>query len=127
MDYSNGFLTVCILTFSTAVCILGLILGVVFIFFQRQRDEHLLDDIHHTTSTKKLSGSKLFFDWLLQEKSNSSTARHSSSNKTNKNNKNNKNIPNGGAYWRKLVTRGQDLWREGWITEFNERVWESDL
>ncbi|KLO96532.1 uncharacterized protein LW93_13634 [Fusarium fujikuroi] len=48
MDYSNGFLTVCILTFSTAVCILGLILGVVFIFFQRQREEQLLDDIHHT-------------------------------------------------------------------------------
>ncbi|KAF5641563.1 uncharacterized protein FTJAE_4040 [Fusarium tjaetaba] len=48
MDYSNGLFTVCILAFSTTVCILGLILGVVFIFLQRQRDEQLLDDIYNT-------------------------------------------------------------------------------
>jgi hypothetical protein len=48
MDYSNGLFTVCILAFCTTVCILGLILGVVFIFLQRQRDEQLLDDIYNT-------------------------------------------------------------------------------
>ncbi|QGI69136.1 hypothetical protein CEK26_013093 [Fusarium fujikuroi] len=64
MDYSNGFLTVCILTFSTAVCILGLILGVVFIFFQRQREEQLLDDIHHTITQP--------FSFIMIKLSNSS-------------------------------------------------------
>ncbi|KAF5581700.1 hypothetical protein FPCIR_9955 [Fusarium pseudocircinatum] len=102
MNYSNGLFTVCILAFSTAVCILGLILGVVFIFLQRQRDEQLLDDIYNT------------------EKGISSIARDSSSNK------NNHNVPNGGAYRRKLVTWRQDLWHEGCITQFNRRVWESD-
>ncbi|KAG4254205.1 hypothetical protein FPRO04_06459 [Fusarium proliferatum] len=98
MDYSNGFLTVCILTFSTAVCILGLILGVVFIFFQRQREEQLLDDIHHTVCAAiEASYDAENFGCVNDEQtqSNSSTARHSSSSK---NNKNNKNIPNGDAY-----------------------------
>ncbi|EXK90408.1 hypothetical protein FOQG_07201 [Fusarium oxysporum f. sp. raphani 54005] len=48
MDFSNGVLSMCLLTFSTTVCVLGLILGVVFVLIHRQREEQLLDDIYHT-------------------------------------------------------------------------------
>lgn len=48
MDFSNGVLSTCLLTFSTTVCVLGLILGVVFVLIHRQREEQLLDDIYHT-------------------------------------------------------------------------------
>ncbi|KAF5715127.1 hypothetical protein FMUND_7040 [Fusarium mundagurra] len=103
MSYSNGLFTVCILAFSTTVCILGLILGVVFIFLQRQRDEQLLDDIYDTVCAAVEAAYDA--ENCNCEKSNGSIARHSSSNE------NNNNIPNGGAYRRKLVSWRQDLWR----------------
>ncbi|KAF5595600.1 uncharacterized protein FSUBG_9112 [Fusarium subglutinans] len=97
MNYDNGFFTVCILAFSTTVCILGLILGVVFIFFQRQRDEQLLDDIYDTVcaaveASYDAGNCNCANGEQRQEKtSSSSIARHSGRNKNNK-------IPNGGAY-----------------------------
>ncbi|KAF4497726.1 hypothetical protein FAGAP_6084 [Fusarium agapanthi] len=105
MNYNNEFFTVCILAFSTTVCILGLILGVVFIFFQRQRDEQLLDDIYHTEKTNS-----------------SSIARHSGSNKNSK-------IPIGGAYRRKLVTRinERQVMASGLISKLSPRSYQIPL
>jgi hypothetical protein len=48
MDYSNNVLPICLLTFSTTVYVLGVVLGVVFVLTQPQREEQLLDDIYHT-------------------------------------------------------------------------------
>ncbi|KAH7158758.1 hypothetical protein DER46DRAFT_367661 [Fusarium sp. MPI-SDFR-AT-0072] len=48
MNYSNRVLPMCLLTFSTTVCVFGLILGVIFVLIHRQREEQLLDDIYHT-------------------------------------------------------------------------------
>ncbi|KAF4952704.1 hypothetical protein FGADI_6594 [Fusarium gaditjirri] len=47
MDFSDGVLTMCLLTFSSTICVLGLILCIVFVLIQRQREEQLLDDIYN--------------------------------------------------------------------------------